>query len=85
VKTYELKCWAHFFEEVWSGRKTFEIRENDRDFQVPCILRLIEVDPASGNGLGRSLWAQCDYMLKDFGGLQPNYVGLSLKIMAKQE
>lgn len=41
---HELKTMPIFFEAVWSGRKTFEVRENDRDFAVGDTLRLWEYD-----------------------------------------
>lgn len=31
---HQLKCDSKFFEDVASGKKTFEVRKNDRDFFV---------------------------------------------------
>lgn len=33
-RTHELKINREYFERVYSGQKRFEIRKNDRDFQV---------------------------------------------------
>ena len=30
---HELKIWNEYFEEVFMGYKTFEVRKNDRDFK----------------------------------------------------
>lgn len=40
MRTHELKLNKEFFEDVRSGRKTFEIRENDRGYQAGDILEL---------------------------------------------
>lgn len=30
---HELKTWNEYFEAVFMGHKTFEVRKNDRDFK----------------------------------------------------
>lgn len=40
MKTHELKLDIKYFDDVKSGKKNFEIRKNDRDFQVGDILEL---------------------------------------------
>lgn len=42
---HELKTEQPFFDEIFKGTKTFEIRENDRDFKVGDVLVLQEYDP----------------------------------------
>ncbi len=48
MKEHELKCHPEYFSRVASGQKTFEIRKNDRDFQVGDIIILKEYDPDIG-------------------------------------
>ena len=43
--THELKTWPEFFTETRAGRKKFELRRNDRDFQVGDQLLLKEWNP----------------------------------------
>lgn len=45
---HELKCYSQYFQRICSGQKTFEIRKNDRDFQVGDILHLREFDMKDG-------------------------------------
>jgi len=43
---HELKTWPQFFQAISTGRKTFEVRKNDRGFNAGDVLRLREWDPA---------------------------------------
>jgi hypothetical protein len=45
---HELKTWPEFYEEVERGRKTFEIRLNDREFGIGDVLWLREFTPGVG-------------------------------------
>lgn len=40
MKVHELKLDDKYFNDVQDGSKTFEIRKNDRDFQVGDLLAL---------------------------------------------
>jgi hypothetical protein len=58
---HELKAWPSYFVAVKNGLKTFEIRNNDRDFKVGDILVLKEFVPCSRcNGSGREQWDAWD-------------------------
>lgn len=38
--THSLKTWPEYYHAVESGEKPFEVRKNDRDFQVGDVLLL---------------------------------------------
>lgn len=42
---HELKVWPAFFEELFNGRKGYEVRRYDRDYNVGDVLWLREWDP----------------------------------------
>jgi uncharacterized protein DUF3850 len=45
VKTHSLKTWPAFFDDMLSGKKSFEVRRNDRDFHEGDMLLLEEWIP----------------------------------------
>ena len=45
MKIHKLKTWPEYFELMTTGKKTFELRENDRDFKIGDRLDLLEFDP----------------------------------------
>lgn len=45
MRLHRLKTLAPYWERVQSGEKTFEIRKNDRDFQVGDTLELEYYNP----------------------------------------
>ena len=44
MKTHDLKIEKKYFNDVIAERKKFEVRKNDRDYQVNDILSLNEYD-----------------------------------------
>lgn len=60
---HELKVWPPYFAEVYSGRKPFEVRRNDRDFRTLDLLRLREFDPRAQGGLGAYTERECRRMI----------------------
>jgi len=53
--THELKILPQYFRELYRGNKTFELRKDDRDYQVGDYLVLREYDGENTQGL-QSKW-----------------------------
>lgn len=68
---HQLKIGASFFEDVYTGEKSFELRKNDRDYKVGDILELMEY--ADGQYTGRSIKVCITYILEDHTGLEDGY------------
>ena len=68
-KIHEIKCWPEYFYAVRFGYKTFEVRKDDRDYQVGDGVSLFEFDPDMGVYTGESLDRLIMYKLDggDFG------------------
>jgi ASC-1-like (ASCH) protein len=52
-KKHQLKIHPEYFQAICEGEKTFEIRRNDRDYQVGDELFLNEFDPEKQKYTGR--------------------------------
>lgn len=52
---HELKSWPQFFKATLAGAKTFEIRNNDRKFEVHDEVVLLEWDPETKEYTGRTI------------------------------
>lgn len=72
---HELKILPHFFTDVISGEKTFEIRKNDRPFHKGDLLALNEFDGKTYTG--NSCLVYVDYILNN-----PDYVKKDMVVMA---
>lgn len=60
---HELKCWPIYYRAVVNKVKTFEVRRNDRGFQVGDKLHLREWNPEQGAYTGQECYADVVYML----------------------
>lgn len=75
--THSLKILPEFFEPVVDGRKTFEVRYNDRDFQVGDILNLREFN--NGEYTGASFDVEVTYILGNPKYCLENWVTMGIK------
>lgn len=76
MKKHKLKINPEYFKAVCSGEKSFEIRENDRNFQVDDLLLLCEYLPDKKEFTGRIVERKVTYMT-DYAQRE-NYVVMAI-------
>ncbi|WP_144787851.1 DUF3850 domain-containing protein [Lysinibacillus fusiformis] len=74
MTVHELKTLPEYFGPVADGIKTFEIRKNDRGYQVGDLLLLKEYDDAF---TGNAVLKEVTYLTADYQ--QIDYVTLAIK------
>lgn len=75
-KVHDVKLGATFFEDVKTGRKTFELRKNDRGYKEGDTIVLHEYK--DGATTGRTVTKKIVYILEGFTGLEDGYCILGL-------
>lgn len=83
MKTHELKTWPRYYQDVASGVKPFELRLNDRKYEVGDILILKKWNPDLGHKgeyTGESLMKEvtCVFDDADFGIIE-GFVCMGIK------
>ncbi len=82
---HQLKIKSEYFLDVASGKKTFEVRRNDRDFHVGDFLGLNELTEHAVNNkgehmeTGRFILAKVTYVLKNEEYVKEGYAILGIK------
>lgn len=76
---HELKIHPKFFNDVRLGKKTFEIRKNDRPFREGDFLALNEYDQVNKLYTGNSIIVYVDYILNDPDFCKDGYVVMGIK------
>lgn len=87
MNVHELKSWPIYFEAVWEGRKTAELRKDDRGFCEGDLIWLREWDPGPDNisaehparYTGRTVMLQITHVIHDTWGLSEGYAMLSFE------
>ncbi|MBO0962511.1 DUF3850 domain-containing protein [Neobacillus sp. MM2021_6] len=75
--THDLKILPEYFSAVREGLKTFEIRKNDRDYQVGDTVELLEYD--RDHYTGDSLLCEITYITNY--EQKEGYVVFSINVM----
>lgn len=80
---HKLKIEPEYFRQVISGKKTFEIRFNDRNYAVGDSLSLCEYFPVTGRFSGNSAFVAVTSICDDIRFVKPGYVVMSIKVLSK--
>lgn len=78
-QVHNLKIWTQFFTDVKSGAKPFEVRKNDRDYEVGDTLILDEFDPNTEKYTGAWIPKLVTYKLDDPRFVKEGFVILGLQ------
>ena len=88
MKLHELKILHKYLIDITIGRKTFELRKNDRDYQVGDLIHFIDIredDSTTKNriepNIDENTLYRITYVLKDVDqyGLDKEYCILAIK------
>lgn len=63
-RIHELKTWPEFFQAIKHGFKTWELRKNDRDYQLGDYLNLREYNPITKEYTKDKLLKRVNYIVK---------------------
>lgn len=88
-KRHVLKCWPEFYDAIAGGRKTFELRRDDRGFEVGDVLELRWWNPETESYYDgdssdtNTLFARVSYVLRDAPnfGLAPGFAIMSFELV----
>lgn len=79
--THAVKTWLNYFKPQESGEKLFELRKDDRPYNVGDFFLSQEFDNAKNEYTGKETTYIITYILRDadFFGLKNGYCILQLK------
>jgi hypothetical protein len=82
---HSLKTWQPYFSDLVLGKKNFEVRKNDRDFQVGDVLHLLEWNPLTKEYTKDNVIREVTYILEGGNfGIELGYVVMGLRELIYQ-
>lgn len=82
MKIHELKILPEYFLEVVNGNKTFEVRKNDRDFQIGDYVTLREYNIETNEYTGRQINVKITYVLDNPNYCKEGFVIFSFSVLS---
>lgn len=83
MKIHNKKLIQPYFDSVWNGNKTFEIRKNDCDYQIGDFLILCEFDKKTNKHTGDWILTKIIYKIDNFVGIEHGYCVLGIKVLER--
>lgn len=84
-KIHTVKCWPEYFDAIKDGRKTFDLRVDDRDYQVGDDMVQEEFKVHIGTYSGREFRCKITYVARgeqfERFGLKPGFACLGIKVI----
>lgn len=81
-RVHDLKCWPPYYMAIVEGRKHFEVRKHDRDFQPGDKLWLREFSPVPSRGYtGRHLLVRVKTVWPELPGLLPGHCAMDIEVL----
>jgi len=82
MKHHALKTIPPYFEDIHSEQKKFEIRKDDRGFEVGDMLILKEWIWDEERYTGKEMLAKVKYIMRDFPGLEHGYCAMGISVLS---
>lgn len=79
-KIHQIRLSSKYFDDVCSGKKSFELRKNDRNYKVGDILEMTEFK--DGKNTGRTVRVAVTYILEDYTGIEDDYCIMAIKVVS---
>lgn len=79
-KVHKIRLASQYFDDVCSGRKSFELRKDDRGYEEGDILEMSEFK--DGKPTGRMVRVLVTYILKEYTGIEDDYCIMATKVMS---
>lgn len=78
-KTHRITVGKIFFEEIYSGKRSFELGKKEKGYRTGDILEYVE--GANGRETGRKTLAQITYIIDDAAGIEEEYCVMAISLI----
>lgn len=73
MQIHTIKCQQPYFNEVWLGHKKFELRRNDRNYQLGDLVYLQEWNEEKKEYNRYMIKCRITSLLENYAGLENNF------------